>query len=48
MLASMQGVDERFQPAAGSLGLDGSHRPGAGGEVLLGSAAGFSAAARGP
>ena len=33
MLASMQGVDECFQPAAGSLGLDGSHRPGPGVEV---------------
>ena len=43
-----QGVDERFQPAAGSLGLGGGHRPGAGLEVLLGSAAGFSAAPRGP
>ena len=31
-----QGVDERFQPAAGRLRLGGGHRPGAGGEVLLG------------
>ena len=30
-----QGVDERFQPAAGSLDLSGGHLPGAGGEVLL-------------
>ena len=30
-----QGVDERFQPAAGSLDLSRGHLPGAGGEVLL-------------
>ena len=31
-----QGVEEGFQPAAGSFGLAGSHRPGAGFEVVLG------------
>jgi hypothetical protein len=30
-----QGVDERFQPAAGSLDLGGGHLPGTGSEVLL-------------
>ena len=35
MLASRQRVDERLEPAAGSLGLAGGHLPGAGGEVLL-------------
>ncbi len=34
-----QRVDERLEPAAGSFGLAGGHRPGAGLEVLLGQAA---------